>query len=256
MFHTFFNTVCTLLFLPFANLLVKVSTILVPEGKQEEKMPFEPIYMDKRFLATPTVAIGQLWKETFRMADMSMDSLKVAFKGFISKDLDAIEKVYKKNDDIAKLGSVISNFLVQVSASGVSLADEKSINAMHNNIGDIARISELADNFTKYTKKEVEDNLTFSEGINEKLEQMHALLYKQYDLVKSVVLEDKKELLPTSDEVEEEIDGMRRELVAEHIARLGQGKCRPENNTIFINLVCNLERIGDHLNFIAHCKDE
>ena len=256
MFHTFFNTVCTLLFLPFANLLVKVSTILVPEGKQEEKMPFEPIYMDKRFLATPTVAIGQLWKETFRMADMSMDSLKVAFKGFISKDLNVIEKVYEKNDDIAKLGSAISNYLVQVSASGVSLADEKSINAMHNNIGDIARISELADNFTKYTKKEVEDNLTFSEGINEKLEQMHALLYKQYDLVKSVVLEDKKELLPTSDEVEEEIDCMRRELVAEHIARLGQGKCRPENNTIFINLVCNLERIGDHLNFIAHCKDE
>jgi phosphate:Na+ symporter len=48
---------------------------------------------------------------------------------------------------------------------------------------------------------------------------------------------------------------MRRDLVAEHIARLGQGKCRPENNTIFVNLVCNLERIGDHLNFIAHSRD-
>ena len=55
-----------------------------------------------------------------------------------------------------------------------------------------------------------------------------------------------------SDALEEEIDEMRRDLVAEHILRLAQGKCRPENNTIFINLVSNLERIGDHLNFIVH----
>ena len=159
------------------------------------------------------------------------------------------------NDDIARLGSSVSNFLVQVSAEGVSLKDEQTVNAMHKNIGDIARISELADNFIKYTKKEVEENLVFSDGINEKLEQMHELLHKQYNYVKRIVLESERELLPKSDDTEEEIDCMRRELVAEHIVRLGQGKCKPENNTIFINLVCNLERVGDHLNFIAHSID-
>ena len=55
-----------------------------------------------------------------------------------------------------------------------------------------------------------------------------------------------------SDDLEEAIDDMRKDLVAEHICRLSQGKCRPENNTIFINLVSNMERIGDHLNYIAH----
>ncbi|MBQ7369381.1 MAG: hypothetical protein IJW58_00230 [Clostridia bacterium] len=55
--------------------------------------------------------------------------------------------------------------------------------------------------------------------------------------------------------MEDDIDAMRKVLVAEHITRLAQGKCRPENNTVFINLVSNLERIGDHLNFIAHSLD-
>jgi phosphate:Na+ symporter len=59
-----------------------------------------------------------------------------------------------------------------------------------------------------------------------------------------------------SDRLEDEVDAMRKELVAEHIQRLAQGKCRPENNTVFINLVSNLERIGDHLNFIAHSLDQ
>jgi phosphate:Na+ symporter len=84
---------------------------------------------------------------------------------------------------------------------------------------------------------------------------MHGLLHKQYDLVKAIVLEKRYELMSESDEVEDEIDASRKALIAEHIERLAQGKCRPENNTVFINLVSNLERIGDHLNFIAHSLD-
>ena len=256
MFHTFFNVTCTLIFLPFTKLLVKISSILVPDQKAvSEKEPWELVYMDKRFLTTPTVALGQLKKETFRMADMSMESLRIAFRGFIEKDLDAIEKVYEVNENIAKISEQISDYLVRVSASGISLSDEKQVSALHSNIGDIARIAELADNLTKYTKREVKDNLVFSEGINEKLEIMHQRLQEQYLLVRKVILDKEYDVLPQSDALEDEIDTMRRDLVAEHIARLGQGKCRPENNTIFINLVCNLERIGDHLNFIAHSRD-
>ena len=255
MFHTFFNVICTLMFLPFTKGLVKASELLIRDKKQEEKEPWELAYMDKRLLATPAVALGQLKKETFRMADMSMESVSLAFNGFINRDLEVVEKVYEANEVIAKISEQISDYLVHVSASGVSYADEMNVNALHNNIGDIARIAELADNFTKYTKREVKDNLTFSEGINEKLQVMHQKLQEQYLLVKKIILEKDYSVMGASDDLEDEIDVMRKELVAEHIVRLGQGKCRPENNTIFVNLVCNLERIGDHLNFIAHSLD-
>ena len=256
MFHTAFNVLCTLLFLPFTKLLVKAAEWLVPERKEKKEKSSVLEFMDKRFLNTPAIAISQLKKEVFRMADMSMESLQTAFTGFVQRDLDAIEKVAVYNEKIAKLGEAISDYLVQVSASHTALAEEKKISALHNNVGDVARIAELADNLTKYTKKEVRDNLIFSEGINEKLAEMHALLRKQYDLVKKIVLDKEYDLMGESDRVEEEIDGMRRDLVAEHITRLAQGKCRPENNTVFINLVSNLERIGDHINFIAHSIED
>ncbi len=255
MFHTFFNVICTLLFLPFTNLLVKASTFIVREKEQKEKEPWEFVYMDKRFLTTPTVALGQLKKESFRMADMAMESLRIGFNGFIDKDLNAIEKVRENNEQILKLSEEISNYLVRVSASGVSLEDEKAVRALHNNIGDISRVAELADNMTKYTRREVNENLTFSEGINEKLGVMHEMLRQQYELVKQIGLENRADLLAESDELEDKIDNMRRELVAEHITRLSQGKCRPENNTVFINLVCNLERVGDHLSYVVHSDD-
>ncbi len=252
MFHTFFNLVCTLLFLPFTKVLVKLSTIIIKDKPQAEERDLGLVFMDKRFLATPAVAIGQLKKESFRMADMAMESLRVAFDGFIRRDLAVIDAVYDYNARVSKLGGQISDYLVRVSASGISLSNEKEVNALHNSIGDIERIAELADNLTKYTQREVRDNLVFSDGINEKLSEMHAMLHDQYALVKTTVLENKRDLIQASDDLEEKIDEKRRELVAEHITRLSQGKCRPENNTIFINLVCNLERVGDHLNYLVH----
>ncbi|MBQ7831102.1 MAG: Na/Pi cotransporter family protein [Clostridia bacterium] len=255
MFHTFFNVICTLLFLPFTKGLVFMASKLIPEKEQKEKDPAELVFMDKRFLATPAVAVGQLWKDTFRMADIAMESLSVAFNAFIDRDVEALDTVYEHNETVAKISEKISNYLVRVSAGTTSLKDEKSITALHNNIGDIARIAELADNFTKYTKREVKDNLVFSEGINEKLAEMHGLLHEQYDYAKKIMLDGQRDLIETSDLLEDRIDEMRKGLVAEHIMRLSQGKCRPENNTIFVNLVCNLERIGDHLNFIVHSTD-
>lgn len=253
MFHTLFNTVCTILFLPFTKGLVKIATVLIPDKKKKPER--ETTFMDKRFLSTPALAINQLTKETFRMADMAMETLRTAFNGFIERDITAVEKVVSENEEISRLSEQISDYLVQVSASGISLNDEKLVSALHNDVGDIVRIAELADNLTKYTRKEVSDNLVFSAGVGENISAMYDLLRKQYELVKKIALEKDYSLMSESDKLEDDVDNMRRDLIADHIARMSRGECRPENNTVFINLVSNLERIGDHLSYIAHSTD-
>ncbi len=260
MFHTFFNVVCTCLFLPFTDLLVKLAMLIVPENKKEEEKENEEdgmkfVYMDKRFLTSPALAISQLKKETFRMADMAMASLATAFNGFIHRDMSTVEKVAANNERIADLSKAISDYLVKVSAAGPSLDDEKKISAMHNNVGDIVRISELADNLTKYTKKTVNENLTFSPAVGTQLTEMYALLQEQYSLVKRVVLMKEYDLRDDSDKVEDRVDNMRRSLISDHIDRMQRGECNAENNPVFINLVSNLERVGDHLNYVAHSVD-
>lgn len=260
MFHTFFNVLCTLMFLPFTNVLVKLAMLIVPETKTEEKAE-EPesgakfVYMDKRFLNSPALAISQLKKETFRMADMAMASLATAFNGFIRRDVSTVENVAANNEKIADLSKSISDYLVKVSAAGPSLDDEKKISALHNNVGDIVRISELADNLTKYTRKTINENLTFSPVVGTKLSEMYALLQEQYSLVKRIVLMKEYNIMNESDETEDRVDNMRRSLIADHIDRMQRGECNAENNPVFINLVSNLERVGDHLNYVAHSVD-
>ena len=250
MFHTAFNVICTILFIPFVSVFVKASEFLIKDKKVEENV--SEIYLDKRLLSTPGVALDAITKGTLKLLDISLSSLNVAIDGFIAKDTSKTEEVIANNERVDYEGKRISDYLIEVSAQNISANDEKLVSALHNNVGDILRISELADNITKYTRREVKDGLIFSQYVNTKLEEMFEKLTSLANLTKEFVLNKKYTLIAEIDKKEDEIDLMRKTLIKDHIARLNAGECRAESSSVFINLVCNLERVGDHINYIAH----
>jgi phosphate:Na+ symporter len=52
--------------------------------------------------------------------------------------------------------------------------------------------------------------------------------------------------------IEPKIDQMERVLRARHIERLNSGKCEPTAGIIFIDILSNLERIGDHARNLSY----
>ena len=114
------------------------------------------------------------------------------------------------------------------------------------------RIAEIADNFIKYTKREVSDKLVFSGEVRGQLDEMVGSIRRLYDLMKQVILEKDHAQMPALDAEEEKVDAYRKQLIDSHIDRLNRGVCQPESSGVFINLVSNLERLGDHLTYIAH----
>lgn len=249
MFHTAFNVVCTVLFLPFTGAFVKLSCWLIRDkeetGKEEE-------FMDERLVSTPGVALDAAGKAVLKLLDFSMESLDLAMAGFENKDVSAAGSVAENNEKIARFGRNITDFLIKVSSQNIALGEEKLVSAMHNNVGDILRISELAENVTKYTARSVKDGLEFSPYVNKRLSEMTEKIHVLTSLTKRFVTEKDYTLITEIDAAEDGIDSMRKSLIKDHIARLNNGECRPESSSVFINLVCNLERAGDHVNYVAH----
>ena len=258
MFHTFFNVICTLIFLPFTRVFVTIATKLIRDKKPRGETAAETAgqtLLDARFLKTPTIAIAQANKETAVMAGLAMESLDTAFKAFIDGDESAKEKVEALNHDVAELEKSIVDYLIKISSQDVMREDEKTISAIHHATGDILRISELADNITKYTRNCKRDNIEFSPGVLESLEKTYDKICDLYAGTLEVF--DKKDItaLKSVDATEEEIDNDRRAIIDDHIKRLNEGKCKPASSGVFINLVGNLERAADHLTYVAHAFD-
>ena len=258
MFHTFFNVICTLIFLPFTRVFVTIASKLIRDKKPRGETAAETAgqtLLDARFLKTPTIAIAQANKETAVMAGLAMESLDTAFKAFIDGDESAKEKVEALNHDVAELEKSIVDYLIKISSQDVMREDEKTISAIHHATGDILRISELADNITKYTRNCKRDNIEFSPGVLKSLEKMYDKICDLYAGTLEVF--DKKDItaLKSVDATEEEIDNDRRAIIDDHIKRLNEGKCKPASSGVFINLVGNLERAADHLTYVAHAFD-
>ena len=255
LFHTFFNVVCTCIFLPFTNVFVKVSTKLIREPKGSDSPASDAALLDERLIHSPSVAINQANKAAARMADLSMDALRTAFHGFVNGDESAKEEVTELNARIGELEHAIVAYLIKVAAEDISLSDEKLVSAIQQSTGDILRIGELADNITKYTRNCKRDGIEFSHGVIKSLQNMFAKIEELG--ARTLDVFDRKDITAVKavDKVEDEIDADRKAMVKDHIRRLNEGKCKPASSGVFINLVGNLERAADHLTYVAHAFD-
>lgn len=253
MFHTFFNVTCTLLFLPISNFFVKLSEFIV-----REKPAFKPVdegtFLDDRMLSSASLAISQIEKETVRLLDKSMEAFLLSYKAFRERSMDYVPTIKEEIDKTNDLSQNIIDYLIKVAAMS-KLKEERVVSDIHNNVGDIMRISEIADNFTKYTNREIENKLEFSDTVLSELEVMVDKIKELYGLTREVMLGGDRALLPEIDAVEEGIDATKKTLIDGHIQRLNDGTCRPESSSVFINMVSNLERLGDHITYIAHSRD-
>ncbi len=253
LFHTLFNVTCTCLFLPFAKGFVRLANFLVREKKVSDQ-PSDGILgdLDERLLRQPSVALGHLYQEMGKMITYAVSTLTEAFEAFIKKDVTVKQDVQDRNAKLSAANRAAVEYLVKLSASSLVMEDEKTISSMHYVLNDIVRIGELADNVTKYTDHYENDGLVFSGEFLNMTQEMYEKITKLYVASLSAFLDKDFSRLKEVDEIEDEIDNYRRTLVNKHIKRLNEGKCQPQNSSVFINLVGNLERAADHLTYIAH----
>ena len=252
MFHTFFNLICTILFLPFTKGLVFLATKIVPEkGKRSESDLLDP-----RFLTTPELALTQAISYYHIMAKAALDDLNISLQAFMDKKQEK-EKVDGEETRVLRMSRDLSSFLVQIAAKGVSPESQKRISRMQLDIADIVRLTEVADNITGYTRHEIEENLLFSPIVMTELQAMQKNINAMFAQTTLIVDHPDLERLKKTRAMEDAIDDQRTQMVHGHLKRLENGECKPQSSNVFINLVGNLERCGDHLNFIAErsCGD-
>lgn len=252
-FHTLFNVTCTCIFLPFAKGFVRLANLIVREKPAAEKEKNEVVGdLDERLLLQPSVALEHAYQGTGKMFAYAVETLDEAVAAFLKKDVSVKEDVAARNEKLAEANRIAVQYLVKLSASAPVIEDEKTISTLHYVLNDIVRIGELADNVTKYTDHYEKDGLIFSGEFLSMTEEMYSRIKELSAVAYEAYLEHDFGKLRDVDELEESIDQDRRRLVNQHIKRLNEGKCQPENASVFINLVGNLERAADHITYIAH----
>lgn len=253
MFHTVFNIVCTLIFLPFSDLFVKISEFLVKDKEVDSK---GLSYIDERMIISPTVALHQVRKELSLLFLKANQALNISLDAFLQKDDSKKEKIDETNEKMEGLANDITNYLVKIANGHLSLEDEATVSLFHNVLSDILRIGEIADNICKYTKQMITDELEFSDSVFLQLGFYKSKINSLYEKCDETFLTKNFDKISEVDEIEEQVDNMRKELIDDHFDRINKGLCKNSSSSVYVNLVNNLERAADHMTFIAHSVEE
>ncbi len=247
--HTIFNVINTILILPFTKYLVSLVNFLLP-GKDEEEVDGVK-YIDDRLLETPTIAFGQVTNEIIRMGTLAKENIETALKGFTDNNEDSINKVYRIETLINTLETDITKYLVKLSNSDIGEEQRTTIAAYFHAVNDIERIGDHAENIADLAKNKLSRKVKFSKDAIDELKVMVNICIEalEHSIECFSDYSHKKALDVRA--LEEKIDTLEKDLKRSHIRRLNNGTCDAFVGTIFLDLISNLERVGDHAVNIA-----
>jgi phosphate:Na+ symporter len=242
--HTLFNVVNTILLLPLIKYLVAFVNKIIP-GEDEKDVPGVK-YIDERLLETPAIAFGQTTNEVARMAEKAKENLKVAMNSFLQGDEELIKLAYSNEGIINLLEHDITRYLVKLSNSDLGDEQRAELAAYFHVVNDIERIGDHAENIADLASERIAKGLTFSpEALNE-IKGMFDYTVSAVEMSIDCFKNYNKEKAAGIRGIEDRIDSLEKELRASHIKRLSTGVCNAVVGTIFLDLISNLERIGDH----------
>lgn len=248
--HGTFNVVNTVLQFPLIGAWALLVTKVIP-GK-DVTIEYKPKHLDPNFInQSPSVAIGQAKEEIIRMGDFAVQGMEETYEYLKTSNKRHAETAYQIEDAINNLDRKITDYLVDISAVNISPVESARHVMLMDTVRDIERIGDHFENIIELIDFREVNRVKLTEEAMRDLTEMFTLTIATVDkAIRSLDLND-IELAKEVAEQEALIDKMERKFRKNHIIRLNEGHCTAQSGMVFVDIVSNLERIGDHAVNIA-----
>ncbi len=255
--HIIFNSVTTFLLLPFCNLLERLACILIREDAVTGvAMKLE--HFDQRMLNAPAIAAEQLFNETQRMGRIAVSNFRKSMECFDQWNEDTAAELARNEDVLDFLNKEITTYLVEVKGLDLNERDTILVGSLFHVVNDMERIGDHAQNILEAAQLRQQDDIKFSAKAVQELDDLSAMVSEQLERAMSLFCDQSadEQLHRLVEDVEETIDNTTEALRQHHVDRLKQHKCSAKNGMIYLDILTNLERIGDHAENIATSMDK
>ncbi|MCS0670810.1 Na/Pi cotransporter family protein [Cytobacillus firmus] len=248
--HGIFNSTNTLIQLPFVAVLAWIVTKLIPgeDAVAEYKAKhLDPVFIEQ----SPSIALGQAKEEVLRMGAFSVRGLEETVQYLKTGNQKHSESAYQLEDAINNLDRKITDYLIKLSTSSLSAHESAEHTVLMDTVRDIERIGDHFENVIELIDYKQANKVSITDSAMADLEQMFKLTISTVKEALQALDHNDKIAAEHVVKKEEEIDKMERKLRKQHILRLNEGVCSGQAGIVYVDIVSNLERIGDHAVNIA-----
>jgi phosphate:Na+ symporter len=247
--HSVFNVFNTIVFLPLIRVLEIIVLKILPV-KRDEVMS-QPVILERHLLQTPVLALEQARREIVRMAKTAEKAAALAIESILDGPPKNFTLVRELEDRTDTFQMEITSYLTDLSQETLSEEVSTELPVLLHAVNDLERIGDHAVNIVEIAERKNSQKLEFTEAATQEAEQIKAELAQMFRKVVAALDGSDVAAAGTALASERRLNQMQLEFRRSHVARMTDGLCTAVTGLIFIDLVDNAEKIGDHLTNIA-----
>ncbi|QHE52978.1 Na/Pi cotransporter family protein [Pontibacillus sp. HMF3514] len=248
--HGLFNFTNMLIQFPFIGLLALIVTKLIPgddTAVDQKPQHLDPIFIEQ----SPSLALDQAKEEVMRMGEFAYKGLEETSQYLNNHQRKHADMALQYEEALNNLDRKITDYLVNLSGSSLTELESSKHSALIDSVRDIERIGDHFENIIELVDYKISNKVHLTEQAQDDLNDMLNLtLITVKQAMKSLETMDREEALAVVQK-ENQIDQYERSYRKKHIIRMNNGLCTGPAGIVFVDIISNLERIGDHAVNIA-----
>jgi phosphate:Na+ symporter len=252
-FHTAFNIVAALIFLPLTDVVAWACRRLLPD-KPVPDDPGKPRHLDPNVLDSPAEALGCALRETLNLGDRVSDMLRQTIDVLERNDAKAVKAIESADNAVDQLYEAIKLYLVQISRNELGEEDGRRYVEILTFTTNLEHIGDIIDkNLMELAAKKIRNRYTFSaEGMAE-LRAFHARVLENLRLALNVFTTRDITLARRLVGEKASLREAESRAADSHFARLREGRTESiETSSIHMDVIRDLKRINGHLASVAY----
>lgn len=247
-FHTTFNILVTFVLFFFLNRLEKLVMWLVPqEGDEREGAHLQ--FLQTGLMGTPELATVEVRRALQNMVKICGDmfgKLNQVIGNPEKKLGNLVDEIKQEEQKTDEMEEEIIDFCSQLSRAGSSLEVGKRVSIFLEIANDVERIGDHCMNLVLLAERRWEKKYTFSEGTQEKLNEMMESVNAFLEATERCLTPDAGNSLAEVKVLEAKINKLRDQSRKSHAKRMQEGDVKIREGLIFLDMMTNMEKIGDY----------
>jgi phosphate:Na+ symporter len=250
MAHTFFSLTIALIGLPLLNPFIKLVKFVV--RGEEPPTHRDSLAVDPHTFHSPWGALLAAGKEAAYMGQLASE--------MIGQSLDLLKKMNRSTkQDLLQKERIVDNvaesvtvYLTKLSREALDDAESMKLVALMHAVNDIERAADHAENIMYLAENKAENRLEFPGTAWEELDRISSEVKEMFRGIIEAFGEEDLEKAEQYQYYEHGVDEMAGRYRNNNIVRLNNGLVNPQTGVVFIDVLTNLERIGDLANNVGY----
>ena len=250
-FQTIFNLITAIVLIPFADMLVKLSMLIVKEDKPTEDKHPELHTLDEKLFNSPTMAVGVTVNAVSAMGTIAKNNFEKACHVLRKYDPVLVSEINEDEEYLDQFKDTADRFIIDLSKAVETEWDDRQLDMLMQTVPSFERIGDYATNLVELAERLQSESTSFSDMAKKELKIICQAVIEILDITVDAFAKDDNEAAKAIEPLEETIDDMVMILKDRHTKRLKTGACSIGSGLVFMEALTYLERVSDHCSSIA-----